>query len=113
MTAWQKVADLQTLPVGSLTDVVIGRDLVLLVREDETTVRAFQGLCPHEFGRLSEGILEEKAGTPFIRCPRHLARFNREDGTCGPGWSLPALRRYAVRLEDGGIYLPDPLARLD
>lgn len=109
MDGWQRVAALDGLPIGGMVDVVIGRHLVLLVRTGETAVAAYQGLCPHEFARLAEGTVEAEG---WIRCPRHLARFKVEDGSCGRGWTLPPLRRYAVRLEDGGVWLADPIAPL-
>ena len=111
--AWQQVATLVAIAPGGLVDVVVGRDLVLLWRAAEgDEVRAFQGLCPHEFARLSEGAVEEMAGDCWLRCPRHLARFRLADGACGPGWALAPLKRYAVRVEKGQVLLPDPLAPL-
>jgi len=110
---WQKVAELAALAPSGLADVVVGRELVVLVAVGEDDVRAFQGLCPHEFARLAEGAVEERDGATWLRCPRHLARFRVGNGETGPGWSLPPLRRYAVRIEDGAIFLPDPLVRLD
>lgn len=104
---WQRVAELDDLAPGAMLDVAIGRHLVLLVRDAEGTVRGYQGLCPHEFARLAEGVVEAEG---WVRCPRHLARFRVEDGSCGKGWTLPPLRRYAVRIADGGIWLADPVA---
>lgn len=109
MPDWQQVAELDALPPGGLADVVVGRELVLLVRDEAGEVRAFQGLCPHEFARLAEGALEERHGSTVVRCPRHLARFRLSDGACGRGWALPPLRRYAVRVADGAVFVPDPL----
>lgn len=112
MAGWQKVADLDALAPGALSDVVVGQELVLLVRDAAGTVRAFQGLCPHEYARLAEGALEEGEGGAMIRCSRHLARFDLADGVCRRGWVLPPLRRYAVEVADGAVLLPDPLVAL-
>jgi 3-phenylpropionate/trans-cinnamate dioxygenase ferredoxin subunit len=107
-TGWQAVARLADLPENGLADVLLGRQLVLLARRGEE-VLAFQGLCPHQFARLSEGRLTGD----WLRCPRHFARFGLADGACGPGWTLPALQRFATRLEAGMVLLPDPLVALD
>lgn len=103
---WRAVARLSELPEG-LSDVSIGRHLVLLLREGDR-VRAYQGLCPHQFARLADGLLIDGA----LQCPHHLARFDLEDGRCGAGWVLPPLKRYAARIEDGAVLLPDPLTPL-
>jgi 3-phenylpropionate/trans-cinnamate dioxygenase ferredoxin subunit len=104
-TAWQPVAALADLPDEGLHEVAVGRHLLLLVRR-EGEVLAVQGLCPHQFAPLVEGVLD--AGG-WLHCPRHRACFRLSDGACGPGWVLPPLKRYAVRLEDGMVLLPDPL----
>lgn len=109
---WQSVAALDDIAPQGLSDVVVGRELVMLWRGADGTVRAFQGLCPHEFARLAEGTVESDETACWVKCPRHLARFRLGDGVCGPGWVLPPLRRYAVRIAGGKVMLPDPLAPL-
>lgn len=104
-TGWRRVATLSEFPESGLLDVVVGRDLVLLVRRG-ADVSAFQGLCPHQFARLSEGAIEDE----LIRCPHHLARFRLSDGACAGGWALPPLRRYSVRLEGAAVLLRTPLS---
>jgi nitrite reductase/ring-hydroxylating ferredoxin subunit len=44
-----------------------------------------------------------------LQCPHHLANFNLADGQCDPGWVLPPLMRYATKVQDGHILVPDPL----
>lgn len=90
-----------------MLDVQIGRRLVLLIAQDDG-VQAFQGLCPHQMARLSEG---EIIGD-VLQCPHHLAQFRLDTGDCTGGWQLPPLRRYAVRVDGDEILLPDPLTPL-
>lgn len=113
MTAplWQQVATLDAFGSGNLADVVVGRELVVLVRR-KSGLCAYQGLCPHEYARLSEGRLEADDEGEWLTCSRHLARFRLDDGVCPRGWRLPPLRRYAVRVEGEAVYLADPLAPL-
>ena len=91
-----------------MLEVRHGRQLVLLVAL-EGEILAVQGLCPHQLARLSEGRLHEGQ----LQCPRHLARFDLNDGTCTGGWQLPPLRRYAVRVVDDDVLLPDQLIVLE
>ncbi len=111
---WQAVGELARISDPGLADVALGGQLVLLVRLGDE-VRAYQGLCPHQYARLSEGTLggaEDWVGS-WLQCPRHLARFALADGRCGTGWALPPLRRFATRIEGGRILLPDPLIALE
>ena len=107
-SAWQVVASLAHVRREGMHDIVIGRNVVLLIAETEQ-IRAVQGLCPHQRARLSEGVLAEGV----LQCPHHLARFNLSDGTCTGGWQLPPLRRYDVRVEGDDVLLPDPLVALE
>lgn len=105
---WCVATSLSDIPENGLHDVMVGETLVLLVRRDDQ-VMAFQGLCPHQFARLADGLLLEDV----LQCPRHLARFRLSDGVCASGWQLPPLQRYPVRIKDGAILLPDPLMPID
>lgn len=105
---WQAVADLAAIPEDAPFEAAAGRAVVVLVRRGGT-VLAFQGLCPHQYARLGRGTIEPDG---FLRCPQHLARFSLADGSCGPGWALPPLARYPVRIEAGRVLLPDPLRPL-
>ena len=104
---WQVAMALDALQDGAPRDVLIDRQLVLLLREGDQ-VRAMQGSCPHQFARLAQGQIAEG----WIECPHHRARFRLEDGICGPGWRLPPLKRYATLVHEGAVLLPDPLEPL-
>jgi 3-phenylpropionate/trans-cinnamate dioxygenase ferredoxin subunit len=105
---WRKIAALDNLADG-LHEVMVGSDVVVIVRLGEK-IAAVQGLCPHAFARLSEGSVDDAWR---LHCPRHKACFGIDDGLCGPGWVLPPLRRYKVRVEDGDVLLSDPLRAID
>jgi nitrite reductase/ring-hydroxylating ferredoxin subunit len=106
--AWRAVTALADLPSDQPFEVAVGNTAVILVRwKDEIT--AFQGICPHAAARLGRGRITDG----WLHCPQHKASFKLSDGTCGKGWRLPALRRYAAKLEDGMIYLSEPLREID
>ncbi len=106
---WQAVARFGELPEEGLREVAVGRALVLLVCR-AGSLQAVQALCPHQMAPLAEGHVDAEG---WLHCPRHKASFRLSDGACGPGWVLPRLRRYAVRLDGGQVLLPDPLVPLD
>jgi len=104
---WQVAARLEALEDGVAKDVLIARQLVLLLREGGE-VLALQGSCPHQVARLAQGQIVKG----WIECPHHRARFRLSDGVCGSGWKLPPLKRYATKLHEGMVLLPDPLVPL-
>jgi len=104
---WAVIASVRDVSKTALLEVHVGRQVVLLVKSGDE-IRAFQGLCPHQLARLSEGMLVE--GT--IQCPRHLARFDLKDGSCTGGWQLAPLRRFEVRIENDNVLLLNPLVAL-
>jgi len=105
--SWHAVAAIGDLPEAEMVEVAVGQALVVLVRRGDE-VAAFQGLCPHQFARLAEGRVEGG----WLHCPRHHARFLLDDGRCGPGWALPPLKRFQVRVEGGSVMLSNPLVVL-
>ena len=104
---WQVAARLEALEDGVAKDVLIARQLILLLREGGE-VLALQGSCPHQFARLAQGQIVKG----WIECEHHRARFRLIEGGCGSGWKLPALKRYATKLHEGMVLLPDPLVPL-
>ena len=102
---WHEVANIADTSSDRPLEVIVGDTVVILVKFGKD-VMAYQGLCPHQFARLSQGTI---AGDS-LHCPRHKASFDIHDGTCGPGWQLPALRQYRVRIKAGVVLLAYPLA---
>lgn len=103
---WLEVASLGDLKPDHPFEVVVDQTVVILVRVERNVI-AYQGLCPHQFARLGRG----KVVDGWLRCPHHRAGFCLKSGECGPGWALPALQRFDVRVEGDTILLPDPLVR--
>ena len=103
---WRPVASLADLSHDTPLEVIVEETVVILLKVEDEVV-AYQGLCPHQFARLAQGHVA--AGS--IHCPQHKACFDLRDGACGPGWLLPALRQYSVRVDTAGIVsLASPLS---
>ncbi|WP_246660883.1 MULTISPECIES: Rieske (2Fe-2S) protein [unclassified Tardiphaga] len=73
--------------------------VALLVIRDGDRLYACERACPHEQADLSLGRVTDGR----LHCPRHQAWFDLIDGRISPGWSSRALRRYAVRIENGEV----------
>lgn len=107
---WQIAVAIEDMPLSGIYEAILGpRQMVVIVRAGGEFI-ALEGLCPHQMARLGRGMLIDDC---WIQCPHHLARFRLSDGVCGPGWVLPPLERYATRIENGHVLLPDPLVALN
>jgi 3-phenylpropionate/trans-cinnamate dioxygenase ferredoxin subunit len=88
-----------------------GTDQVIVVHTGGE-IRAFQGICTHEYFELDKGFLTgggsrgangQIAGT--LTCALHLSRFDLADGEAlDPPAELP-LAMYPVIVEDGRILI--------
>jgi 3-phenylpropionate/trans-cinnamate dioxygenase ferredoxin component len=82
---------------------VDGTDPVIVVNVDGD-VRAFQGICSHEYFELDKGFLTRGS----LTCALHLSRFDLASGEpLDPPADLP-LARYPVVIEGGRILLELP-----
>jgi 3-phenylpropionate/trans-cinnamate dioxygenase ferredoxin subunit len=82
---------------------VDGVDSVLVVNLDGD-IRAFQGICSHEYFELDKGFLTRDS----LTCALHLSRFDLETGEpLDPPAELPIMR-YAVVLENGRVFIDIP-----
>jgi phenylpropionate dioxygenase-like ring-hydroxylating dioxygenase large terminal subunit len=74
-SVWQVAARLDEIPeAGNYTVYNIGDQSVLLVRVDESTVKAYHNVCPHRGTALGEGC--GKFENSQIMCPFHGWRWN-------------------------------------
>ncbi|MFF4578522.1 Rieske 2Fe-2S domain-containing protein [Streptomyces sp. NPDC001389] len=73
---WHHVGPAAAFPVGRATPARIDGVDVLVVREEDGTVRALADRCSHMGGPLSEGEVEDGC----VRCPWHRSLFRLSDG---------------------------------
>ena len=106
---------LADLPDGTMQMAFVdGADQVIVIHAGGT-VRAFQGICTHEYFELDKGFLTG-GGSPgpdgrpvgTITCALHLSRFDLADGEAlDPPAELP-LMAYPVIIEDGRVLIEVP-----
>ena len=104
MTRRVDLLGLDEVPPGTLAMAwVDGTDAVLVVNVDGD-IRAFQGICSHEYFELDKGFLT--AGT--LTCALHLSRFDLSNGEpIDPPAELP-LEIYPVVVEGGRVLIEVP-----
>jgi 3-phenylpropionate/trans-cinnamate dioxygenase ferredoxin subunit len=103
------------VPEGTMKMAFVdGTDQVVVVHSGGE-IRAFQGICSHEYFELDKGFLTgggglgangQPAGT--LTCALHLSRFDLADGEAlDPPAEVP-LASYPVTVEDGRICIDIP-----
>jgi len=103
------------VPEGTMKMAFVdGTDQVIVVHTG-SEIRAFQGVCTHEYFELDKGFITgngsvgpngKPAGT--LTCALHLSRFDLETGEPrDPPAELP-LVRYPVVIEHGRILIEVP-----
>lgn len=66
---------------------------------------ATQNLCPHKQEMvLGRGMIGDHEGSPKVACPLHKRTFSLETGENLQG-SLPAIKTYPVKIEEGFVYI--------
>ena len=106
---------LDEVPDGTMKMAYVdGTDQVIVINTGGA-VRAFQGICTHEYFELDKGFLTaggapglngQPAGT--LTCALHLSRFDLADGEpLDPPAELP-LEVYPVVVEDGRVKIDVP-----
>ncbi len=106
---------LADVPDGTMRMAWVDGTSQVIVVHTGGVVRAFQGICTHEYFELDKGFLtgggspgpnEVPAGT--LTCALHLSRFDLADGEAlDPPAELP-LARYSVVVEDGRVLIEVP-----
>ena len=75
MTDWQSIGPADMLPDGTMREVKVSGETLLLVRA-EGRYYATQGLCPHLRAHLARGQLRGAV----VTCPAHGSQFDITDG---------------------------------
>ncbi len=117
---WVELGSVEALSKRELQTVMARRTrLALTFRNGRFT--AISGVCNHVGGPLGEGRLNGD----YVVCPWHYWTFHHETGLGEPGYEADAVPAYAVKVEDGKLYVdlasatkrsklphaPHPLAR--
>ncbi len=106
---------LDEVPEGTLKMAYVdGTDQVVVVHTGGE-IRAFQGICTHEYFELDKGFLtgggsigEGGQPTGTLTCALHLSRFDLGTGDAlDPPAELP-LAQYPVVIEDGRVLIEIP-----
>jgi 3-phenylpropionate/trans-cinnamate dioxygenase ferredoxin subunit len=107
------------VPEGTIKMAWVDETDQVVVVHANGVIRAFQGICTHEYFELDKGFLTGGGGngangrpTGTLTCALHLSRFDLADGEAlDPPAEVP-LAQYPVAIEDGRIHIEIPDAPL-
>ncbi|HEY0274502.1 MAG TPA: Rieske (2Fe-2S) protein [Paenirhodobacter sp.] len=98
---------------GKFRKALIGAQEIGIVRLGDGRYYAIRNVCPHAFGPLCQGMIEQQLvgevgapeidpTRPVVACPWHGWEFDLRDGKCvsDPAWSA---RTFKVELRDGRV----------
>jgi len=96
--AWHRVADPDELADGSLKEIVVAGNVLVLTRIGGR-YGALNNRCPHAGGPLAQGSLENG----LLVCPWHGREYDPLTGNC-EGYA-DSVRAYRVDVRADGIYV--------
>lgn len=98
--AFKRVCAESDIGVGEMTAFFIDDWEVLVLRDASGSLRAMDGICPHEQFSLALGVFD---GT-VVTCANHMWSF---DATTGKGITTPScqLEQYALKVEGGEVFV--------
>lgn len=99
---WIEVATLDDLWEGDFLDVEVEGETVLLVHLPGGTIKAYQGICPHQEIALADGDFDFESG--ILTCSAHQWQFELATGQ-GVNPSDCRLYEYPVKVEDEKIFI--------
>jgi 3-phenylpropionate/trans-cinnamate dioxygenase ferredoxin subunit len=95
------VCQLEDLPRGEAIRVEL--DAGIAVFNVDGKLYAVQDSCTHAAVSLADGDVEGDT----VQCYAHLARFSLRTGEVLAPPARAPLKTYAVKIEDGGVYIED------
>jgi chlorite dismutase len=106
-SGWVQAATLDELQPGSSKRVYLGSQQIALFNV-EGRLYAINNRCPHARGPLCDGTVHHESGDPAVTCPWHKADFDLRTGAAIDGPIKTPVKTYAIRVEDGVVYVAEP-----
>ncbi len=95
-----RVCKEETVPEGGMRMVIADTHLIILAWPENSTLKAFQGVCPHTATPLAEAEFD---GT-MLTCPLHFWTWDLGTGEAIHEHAIP-LAEYPVKVEEGVVYI--------
>lgn len=97
---WKSIIALSNIPLLGSIIFDTGEQQIAIFRTRDDHVFALHNACPHEKGKISEGIVHGHK----VTCPLHNWVINLEDGQA-QGADEGQAACFATKVENGLVYL--------
>ena len=103
MNDWQHIGKINDIPAQGARVLETAFGNIALFRTQADEVFALRDRCPHKGGPLSQGIVHGRR----VACPLHNWVIELDSGEAlAP--DVGCVQRFAVKVEDGDVYLAKP-----
>ena len=101
MTTWIRACAVKDIEPEDLIRFDHGARTFAIFRSSEDQIYCTDGLCTHESVHLEDGLVMDH----IIECPKHNGQFDYRTGEARRAPACDSLRTYAVKVEDGDIFI--------
>lgn len=101
MPSWIKACATTDIELDEIIRFDHGAQTFVIVRSEEDTFHAMDGICSHEKVHLCDGLVMEGR----VECPKHSATFDYRTGEAKSAPACINLKTFAVKVEDGAVYI--------
>ncbi|MDD4931885.1 MAG: nitrite reductase (NAD(P)H) small subunit [Methylacidiphilaceae bacterium] len=105
--AWVDLGLIGAIPPGQGRCFRVAHSMIAVFHPRSGTLRALDAVCPHQAGRLCEGVLDQEK----VLCPLHGFAFLLQTGE-GSGHAH-SVRSYEIRITSGRILVRIPVSPLE
>ena len=101
MATWTRAFATDDIEMDDLIRWDHGSQTFVLIRSEDDTFHAMDGICSHEKVHLCDGLVME--GT--VECPKHNATFDYRAGEAKRAPACINLKTFPVRVQDGEVWI--------
>lgn len=101
MTNWIRACATTDIEMDDLIRFDHGTQTFVIIRSEDDTFHAIDGICSHEKVHLEDGLVMDG----MVECPKHSATFCFRTGEAKRAPARINLKTFAVKVEDGTVYI--------
>ncbi len=101
MPNWTRACATSDIDLDDMIRFDHGSQTFVIVRSEDDTFHAMDGICSHEHVHLCDGLVMDGA----VECPKHSATFDYRTGSATRAPACINLKTWPVKVQDGAVYI--------